>query len=69
MTTIFSLIGQLIDLINMLWDISPISFIIGLIILSIGGFYSYLIVRETIENPNAYPKGYLEFQKRCKNSK
>ena len=51
MTTIFSFVNSLIDLVNMLWDISPIVFVLCLVILLIGAFVLYAEIHEFSVNP------------------
>lgn len=73
MKTVFSLIGQLIDqlidLISMSWDFSPVGFVLFVVCVPIVLVFSYAVIRDTFDPYYGYPKGYREFQKRCKNSK
>lgn len=60
MTTIFSFFNSLIDIVNMLWDISPIVFVLCLVILLIGAFVLYAEIHEFSVNPGLHPKNHRQ---------
>ena len=68
MTKVLTFLGSLIDMVNMLWDISPIVFILCLIVLVVGVFLLISEIHEFSVNPGLHPKNHRKEADDCANS-
>lgn len=63
MTTFLTFFGSLIDIVNKLWDISPIGFVLFVVCIPIVLVWAYAIIRDTFDPYYGYPKEYREAMK------